>query len=296
MTPQQMRHSILEALRELISEAPIFEARILYNRTLHTAHKARYHSRTMRPDPQYWEAHEPEKLLLDEQVWELMRQGVLSPVAKYTPREQGQETKWVVTHLRVTAHGAKVLASAGPVPYDPDGYLQYLDSSVPELDAIVCEYIEEALETFRQGCLRATVVMVGGAAERLADMLQAALLDGTYPTEPAGLGELRKMVLKNPRADLKGRFEAMQKALNELKQCGRLKQYPEAKESIDSIDPVLTAIRQARNDSGHPKEIVVSRSTATMGLQLFPALCKNVYAIIRALETEFAPIAGDDNA
>jgi hypothetical protein len=65
--------------------------------------------------------------------------------------------------FHVTAYGEKVLENGEYQPYDPDGYLQKLQSEIPTVDPVIIRYLEECLSCFRQNLLLSAAVMLGCA-------------------------------------------------------------------------------------------------------------------------------------
>ena len=68
--------------------------------------------------------------------------------------------------MHLTEVGRRTLCNLSRDPYNPEGYLA---SIRPLLAAgsVAISYLEEGVHTFQAGCLKATAVMVGAAAESL---------------------------------------------------------------------------------------------------------------------------------
>jgi hypothetical protein len=118
---------------------------------------------------------EEDQSRLKHVVWDLILERVLVP---------GQSSPNAIPDawpfLSVTDHGRKVLASTGPVPYDPDGYLASLDKAVGGLHPSTKKYLEESVSTFRTGNYLASAVMLGAASEMLFLELCQAIARGGW--------------------------------------------------------------------------------------------------------------------
>src|SRR5262245_2301142 len=87
----------------------------------------------------------------------------------------GLNAKWPYGFCHVSPEGKEVLNQAGRDPINPPGYLDYLEQEV-SLDDITRGYVEEALNTYRACCYKATAVLIGAAVENLVLMLRDKLL------------------------------------------------------------------------------------------------------------------------
>ncbi len=73
--------------------------------------------------------------------------------------------------MRLTEFGETVVAQGVPRPYDPEGYGADSCDAIPDLDAVVRDYISEAVAAQNRQLLRASSVMLGAASERLIMLL-----------------------------------------------------------------------------------------------------------------------------
>jgi len=82
----------------------------------------------------------------------------------------------------VTEYGKSAIANGPQSPYDPDGYLNRLKATIPNLDPVILTYLNESLHTFRIGCLLSSSVTLGCASEKamllLIDAYASALPSG----------------------------------------------------------------------------------------------------------------------
>jgi hypothetical protein len=123
--------------------------------------------------------------------------------------------------------------------------------------------VAEALNTFNAACFKATVVMVGAAAERLVLEVRDALvarLQALNQTVPPGLTDWRiKRVLSTLEATVATRKVSMSPALFER---------------FEAKWPAIThQIRTARNEAGHPVSVEpVTPEEVHASLLIFPEL------------------------
>jgi hypothetical protein len=73
-----------------------------------------------------------------------------------------------------TETGLNAVEKASRGPFNKAGYLAYLDTEAP-LDPVMRSNVEEALNTYRTCCYKATAVMMGAAVENLVMNLRDAL-------------------------------------------------------------------------------------------------------------------------
>lgn len=185
--------------------------------------------------------------LVRQTIWEQFIQGILAPdprrIVAYLP--QG------VLDLRyasLTPYGVEVLSLADDhiLVHDPEGYLVSLQEAEPPPDNEMTAYLEESLAVFRGGHLRATVLLLHMASERLLDCLATALghalaRDGH---ENAFHGDYRKT------PSVSARFDCLQTMLmgtydHQLRQ-NKLKHGFEC-----VFKPTFHSIRLARNEIAH---------------------------------------------
>ncbi len=202
-----------------------------------------------------WNKTEAEQALLT--LWsDLFRQGYLSwgyNLANANP-----------PFFHISQQGRIALQNYSRDPANPDGYLAHLGSSTI-LNPVAKSYIAEAVQTFNSGCIKATAVMVGAAAESVALDLRDGLIArlnqvGKTPTKD--LKDWRiKTVLDATQKELEARMKAMP---------------PKLAESLQAYWPAFVQqIRAARNDAGHPSTLEpVTFETVHASLLIFPELAK----------------------
>ena len=68
--------------------------------------------------------------------------------------------------MHLTEVGRRTLSTLSRDPYNPEGYLAAVRPLLAP-GSVALSYLEEGVNTFQAGCLKATAVMVGAAAESL---------------------------------------------------------------------------------------------------------------------------------
>jgi hypothetical protein len=175
--------------------------------------------------------------------------------------------------FRLTERGKQWIASAGPVLEDSDGFLAALNALIPTLDAVVKQYIVEAVVTYNRQVWFASAVMVGAASEKVVYMLADALLVKTGGTDRRSLEKAIK------ERSLPSMFEQINKVL-----AGHIKSDSLPYEIHEGSEPHLMslfeAIRVQRNEAVHPAVGRVTPDTVHLTLSAFPAACRKVYDLI----------------
>lgn len=171
-----------------------------------------------------------------EVIWSLIIQGILMPgmndANPYWP------------FLRLTEYGKKCVAEDRLLPYDPDGYLEEFNKSVPLADSVIVEYLTESLQCYIHGLNRSSAVMLGGASEKAVLLLFEGYADSIVDSSKKAhfKSELQK------QTSIFRKFEAFDKHFSTTKST-----LPKPlAENIDSLlRGVFDLIRATRNDAGH---------------------------------------------
>ena len=179
---------------------------------------------------------------------------------------------WDAGPCFVTELGQVAQAQADRDPMNPAGYLAYLDKEAV-IDSVARSYVEEALNTYRACCYKATAVLIGAAVELLVLNLRDALRDGLNKqgvSLPQGLDAWQVKTALEASAkqilpDLKG--DAKRKGDESLRKLG---------EDADSrLYPMAAEFRRLRNSAGHPAALEpVLSADAHANLLLFPVAAK----------------------
>jgi len=179
----------------------------------------------------------------------------------------------------VTDHGRSLFARGETSPHNADRYLNAVRSRVADPDSIAMTYLDEAVGAWRSGLNRSSVVMLGGACERLIVLLaEAASASAIVP-----YSEKLAKVLKGPKpAGISDIFEQVRGALTADAEDGKM-----AGDLADAIErklsPIFEHARGLRNAHGHPSGAEVSDEDAEAGLLLFPGF----YALVDRLLAHF---------
>lgn len=162
--------------------------------------------------------------------------------------------------MHLTQSGRRTLSNLSRDPYNPAGYLAavgpFLTSS-----PVALSYLEESVNTFQAGCLKATAVMIGAAAESLVlevrDALVARLKAINAPVSP----KLNDWRVKTVRDAIETEIDARRAQLDR-RLYERFAAFWVA---------VSDQMRLARNDAGHPVSTdPVTHETVHAALLLFP--------------------------
>lgn len=197
-------------------------------------------------------------------LWEFIMQGILVPGMD----APNPNLPWI----SLTPYGKECLKSGGgPLPYDPDGYLQTLSEEIPGLDPDILVYITESLQCFRRGLMLASTVMLGVAAEKAALLLFEAFIDAHG--DASRKEELNRKITKQRM--FKTMYENFRKYLDALPKSYLPSNIAEDLEV--QLDAVQSWIRTCRNDAGHPTGRTIRREQAFANLQLFRPFCRRLY-------------------
>ena len=166
--------------------------------------------------------------------------------------------------FHVSELGRATLQQLSRDPANPDGYLAHLKKET-SLTPIAWSYLSEALRTYNAGCIKATAVMVGVAAEsivlELRDGLAARIT--TLGRSPSGnLKDWRtKRILDAIKDELDKQKNAMPGPMAEI---------------FEAYWPAFTQqIRAVRNDAGHPSSVdSVTPEAVHASLLIFPELAR----------------------
>ena len=207
-------------------------------------------------------------------VWSLIGQGLA-----YIDYSQPASAHW---ELQITANGRAVVNDERINPDDPAGYMQNLDSEVPDLSKIVRQYVHEALRAYNARLYRSSVAMLGVASE-------AAVLEVAAALAQTLREEKRRQYLEQleaPNRSYNAKFEDFRKKLE-----SRTDSMPE--ELTTNLDLTMNSVgellRVYRNNVGHPTGQAASRHDCFTFLHMFVQYAKRLYAIKAHLENLTTP-------
>lgn len=201
-------------------------------------------------------------------IWDLIIEGIIRPGPL-----NGEEG---LPFFHVTDYGKKMIKDRSSSPYDPDGYLQRLYSSIPNLDVVIRTYIEESLRTFRNGCFLSSTITLGCASEKALLLLFDAYANSmTESMREKYLKEISGKIIKKKIDEFDKRLKSHLMA----------KLPDEIKEHFEVSFTTLSALfRELRIDVGHPSGKTVSSEQAHANLIVFPLYIKKVYDLIQWLD------------
>ena len=211
-----------------------------------------------------------EKAIVSEIIWSLIVEGILSPGS--------DDSNLNLPFLHVTEYGQACLKENRFVPHDPDGFIAEFRKACPSVDAVIEQYLTEALQCYLRSLHKAAAIMLGAASEQAVLLLIGAWLTSIQdPTRKASLsGQMTKAT------SIFRKFELFQKHL----QSFRAELPYDLSENIDSLlISIFDLIRNSRNDAGHPARMTdVSRETNYAHLRVFVPYCVRIYGLISWLE------------
>jgi hypothetical protein len=171
---------------------------------------------------------------------------------------------------QITKRGQEWAKGVEPLPEDYNGYMKQFGATT---DAVVREYISEALNTYIHGTYFASAVMIGAASEKaiylLADSLVPALRDATKQSELSRrIGERR--------------LERLFKFIEDIIVDGhhiRTIPYSVMEGTTRHLLSLFEYIKVQRNDAIHPMNFQVSADSVRFSLNAFPLAFKKVEAL-----------------
>lgn len=264
-TYEEIRNVVIDILagREKIKYPPTQYSRLLSGGA-EVFHR-REGSKPLAPSILHYEPHLSgnDAELTREVFWDLFRQGII-----VLGSDNANEA---YPHFRVSSFGKKILDNQNPYSFhDLDTYTKLIRSNVPTINDITLMYLQEAMQSFRSGCMLAATVMLGVASEHSFLLLvEAAEQSATYGTHFGAVSKERTILQK---------FRKFRAALEK----NVLAALPgEIKENLDiEFDGILSVIRTFRNDSGHPSGKILEREQTYVLLQMFVPYCKKLYQLI----------------
>ena len=196
-----------------------------------------------------------------EAFWYLVRCGYISPLP-------GDASNNLNLHgYTVTERGLAWFDGGEPLPEDIAGYMKFLHDRVLNMDAVIEQYVAEALIAFERQAYFAAAVMLGAASEKalylLADDMLGAL---KHHTSKQKLQDLLKGRTLNPL------FMFIRDAFNRNRKTSNIP-YDGA---ITHLMSMFEAVRTQRNDAVHPTTGQVSADSVRLLTASFPyALSKS---------------------
>jgi hypothetical protein len=197
--------------------------------------------------------------LLRDVFWDLFRQGYI------TLGMNDSNPAW--PFFRLSHLGKTTLTQNVPYRFtDSSSYLDMVRSTAGKLDELTVMYLDEAVQAFYAGCLLASCVMLGVAAEQRFNSLLATLeTNRTHGPAFKAVGKERAFLAKVTK-------------FKNLLQPSLLAALPSSvREDLDvSFLGIQSLIRTHRNEAGHPSGTTVGREKVYMLLQMFAPYAKKL--------------------
>lgn len=206
-------------------------------------------------------------MVVQQLLWQLLPQGVV-----VWGRDTANDK---YPFYRVTPYGIQVVAAVSPQPYDPDGFLKEFARLIPGADAVVNEYLQEAVRSFNSNCHRAAAVLLGCASEKAMLLLHAqfesAISDpqrkSKFEKDSGGISIYRK-------------YEALKDRLDLMVQAKKL-----PREHVETVGSELPSgfelIRRCRNTAGHPElGGKADQDTVFLNLRSFTEYARRIASLI----------------
>lgn len=202
--------------------------------------------------------------IIREALWDLISQGIV--MLGSTNNGTG------APHVTITRRGIKYIEAGTTIPIDSEGFLDsmHLDT----VDEIIKLYTEEAINSFSSKNYLASAVMVGGAAERLIEILTSEFAGKLSP----GLKtQYDKKILSQDK--IKTLFDEFLLFLDTngiKKKISRVE-----KETLEGVFPaIVQIIRITRNETGHPTGRTIDRDEVQGLIYQLKTAIKFVYEFL----------------
>ena len=194
----------------------------------------------------------------------LTHRGLIAPEIQSFPASMNFD-RW-----RVTPRGVQWAAGAEPVPEDTAGYLLGLRKTVPSMDDIIFQYVEEGVGAFVREAYFSAAVMLGAACEKEIYLLAQSLLPALVsPTDQQKLKDI---------LDRRGLFKLLNQIEEYLTACEKKDRgvFDGAQRHLLSM---FESIRVQRNDAVHPNSANVREDSVRHAYAAFPSALKKAEQI-----------------
>jgi len=203
--------------------------------------------------------------LVRDVFWDLFRQGFI------TLGMNDSNDEW--PFFRLSHFGELALNTQSPYRFhDTNSFINLVRKEVPDISPEAVIYLEEATSAFYTGCLLASSVMLGVAAE--AEFLRASEVAARNPT----YGKTFTAVTQ--RHIIRQKIAKFQDCLKRLSSVLPREATEDLETNFLAIQSVL---RIARNDAGHPTGAAPHREQVYVYLQLFIPFARQLMRLRRAL-------------
>lgn len=221
---------------------------------------------TVLPPGQQYRLHPNDSELVRDVFWDLFRQGFI------TLGLNDPNPAW--PFFRLSHFGQKALLTQSPYRFhDTSSFLDMVKAEVPDISPEAILYLDEAIVTFYAGCMLATCVMLGAAAE--AEFLRLIDVATSNPTHSAKFAAATKPPF------IRQKIVAFRAVLAPLISTLPKKATEDLETNLDMIQSVL---RIARNDAGHPTATTPpQREQVYIYLQLFIPFARQLMRLRQVL-------------
>ncbi len=214
---------------------------------------------------QYEQTPHELRVLTTEAFFYLFHNGFITPV----PPDRYLNHPNFHTYY-VTQRGVEWFKGGDPLPEDVVGYMKFLRERVSSMDAVIEQYVIEALTAFERQAHFAAAVMLGAASEKalylLAESLLGAFKDAKRHDKLKALLDRRKLL------EL---FEYVRDTVCDVSKAKALP-YSDSEGAGTHLMSLYEAMRVQRNDAVHPMNATVSGDSVRLLIQSFPyALSKS---------------------
>jgi hypothetical protein len=203
--------------------------------------------------------------LVRDVFWDLFRQGFI------TLGMNNSNPMW--PWFRLSHFGQQTLHTQSPYRFhNTASFLAVVKKEVPDISPEAVAYLDEAVAAFYAGCLLASCVMLGVAAEaeflRLVDVAASSAKHGAAFKPVQKLTFIRQKITK---------FNSVLKPM--------IPKLPkDAVQDLETnLDAIQSVLRIARNDAGHPTATTPNREQVYVFLQLFVPFARQLMRLRQAL-------------
>lgn len=205
--------------------------------------------------------------LVRDVFWDLFRQGFI------TLGLNDSNPNW--PFFRLSHFGQQTLQNQQPYRFhDTASFLALVRQEVPDISQEAVAYLDEAVASFYAGCLLASCVMLGVAAE--AEFLRLVDVAVNSQVHGAAFKAVTKETFVRPKIT---KFQSALKPL--LSNLTPKNHFEDFETNLNLIQSVL---RVARNEAGHPTGISVpEREQVYIFLQLFVPFARQLMRLRSAL-------------
>ncbi len=206
--------------------------------------------------------------LLVEAFHYLLHNGLITRV----PDPPNFPGKYNLNAFLVTVKGQEWAQGGDLIPEDVAGFMKGLNTSVPNLDSVIEQYVQEALVTYERRAYFAAAVMIGAASEKAVYLLAEALECATQDQQ-----EKKRLANAMQKRGLPDLFKAVSSTLQRAK---KLIPYPVQEGATEHMLSFFEAIRVQRNDAVHPAAANVTPDKVYLSIAAFPNACKKEHDLV----------------